>query len=135
MSHHLLLIKDDPTEAELAKLYLQRLAPDLAVTHLTDGRAFLEYCLGDPPPGVSLAILDLQLHAMGGLATLEALREKKQRLPYPILILSPSTDPGQISRAYELGASGFVTKSVGSEEYRKVLKHILDFWISTNRVA
>ena len=134
-TQRILLIEDDPSEAKLAKYHLQKIAPEVSITHFTDGGSFLESCLSDPPQHVTLAIMDLHMHGMGGIETLEQLQEEGKRLPFPILILSSSINPDEVRRAYELGASAFVTKPADAEGYRRVLGHIIDFWLSTNRIA
>ena len=131
---HVLLIEDDHTESVLATRALQRLLPDVQITLLRNGQEFLDY-LKQPSPRADecLAIMDLHMPGLGGLATLEKLAERQLRPPCPLIVFSSSEDPQEIARAYALGAAAFVTKPVDPAKYRQTLLHIANFWLSTNR--
>lgn len=134
-THHILLIEDDPSEAHLAQVTLKRIDPDLEVTRLQDGAAFLEYYAKNRPNlGISLAIMDLHMPSLGGIAVLEKLQEAATRPDFPIVMFTSSEDSKEVARAYELGGSAFVTKPNGAQAYRKALRNIVDFWVSTNRL-
>lgn len=72
---------------------------------------------------VGLAILDLYMPGMNGLAGLTALREEFPALP--IVILSGSTKPEDALQAIEHGACGFVPKTMRGETILGVLRLVL----------
>ena len=134
-THRILLIEDDPHEARLAQLTLQKIDPELEVTRLSDGGAFLEYYRHNRPhDDISLAIMDLHMPGVGGLDVLEALQEEESRPRFPIVLFSSSENSKEVSRAYELGGTAFVTKPSVSADYRRALRNIVNFWIDTNRL-
>ena len=134
-AHHILLIEDDSTEAKLAQHTLHRIDPDLVVTHLSNGEEFLDYVRTQSVDDVSLAIMDLHMPRRGGIETLQQLADDHQRPPFPILMFTSSDHPDDVRRVYELGASAYVTKPSTNAEYRVALQHIVNFWLSTNRLC
>lgn len=72
---------------------------------------------------LSLAILDLYMPGMDGLAGLAAMRAEFPALP--IVILSGSTKPEDALQAIEHGASGFVPKTMRGETILGVLRLVL----------
>ena len=134
-SPHVLLIEDDPAEAMLASRALKRMLPDIRITLLQNGHEFLAYLdTRRETDDEVLALMDLHMPGMGGLEVLEELAARQLRPPCPVIVFSSSEDTHEISRAYALGASAFVTKPVNPAEYRRAIQHITDFWLSTNRL-
>lgn len=72
---------------------------------------------------LGMAILDLYMPGMNGLAGLAALREEFPKLP--IVILSGSTKPEDAYQAIEHGACGFVPKTMRGETIIGVLRLVL----------
>lgn len=134
-THRILLIEDDINEAKLARITLNKIDPDLEITRLPDGGAFLDYYHSNiPHEDVSLAIMDLHMPSVGGLDVLEALREEGVRPSFPIVLFTSSESSKEVSRAYELGGTAFVTKPTSPAGYRQALRNIVNFWVSTNRL-
>ncbi|WP_168797666.1 response regulator [Neolewinella litorea] len=133
-ARHILLVEDNSTEAKLARRLLQKIDPNIRVTHLQDGEHFLKHCSQHPLEDVHLAIMDLHMPVRGGISVLENLRARHVRPSFPILIFSSSECTEEVQRVYELGASAFVTKPSDVDTYRLALQNIVNFWLSTNRL-
>lgn len=132
--HRILLIEDDTLEAALAMRTVRQIDPQIEVTRLRDGAHFLEYLReNNPLQDVGVAIMDLNMPRIDGHGVLRALRERKERPPFPIVLFSSSEDPEDVERTYELGGSAFVNKPVAPAAYRAAMEHILNFWLTTNR--
>ena len=135
-THRILLIEDDPGEAQLAQRTLHKIDPKLEVVRLHDGEEFLNYYHQHPTPGdFDLAIMDLHMPRTGGLDVLRALQQENVRTPFPIVMFSSSENQQEISQAYEYGSSAFVTKPNTAADYRRALSNIIRFWVDTNRRA
>ena len=134
-AHHLLLIEDDATEGHLAVRSLKKISPDIRVTQLHNGIDFFTYLNDDGNAPVDLALMDLHMPGMGGIEFLEKVRSHGKRLGFPVVVFSSSENPDEIRKAYELGASAFVTKPVDLDRYRQSLRDIVAFWLRTNRLA
>lgn len=74
-------------------------------------------------PNLTLAILDLYMPGMDGLAGLTAMRRDFPTLP--IVILSGSTKPEDAFRSIEHGANGYVPKTMRGETIIGVLRLVL----------
>ncbi len=71
-----------------------------------------------------LAVLDLSMPGIGGLATLEILRHRFPQLP--ILILSMFTEDQFAVNALKLGASGYINKMEADEELLLAIKTVFE---------
>jgi DNA-binding NarL/FixJ family response regulator len=101
--------------------FLERLQPDSTVVEAgTLPEAMAAARAGAP---IDLAILDLYMPGMDGLAGLSAMRAEFPNLP--IVILSGSTKPEDALQAIEHGACGFVPKTMRGETILGVLRLVL----------
>jgi DNA-binding NarL/FixJ family response regulator len=50
-----------------------------------------------------------------------------------VVVLSASAQERDVRRAYELGASGYVVKSIDFDSFRTSLQGIWDFWCVLNQ--
>jgi DNA-binding NarL/FixJ family response regulator len=82
----------------------------------------------DRDSDVDLVLLDLKMPGVQGLSGLMFLRAQYPAVP--ITIVSASDEPPIIRRALDLGASGFIPKSLAVEDMRKAIAAILagDVW-------
>ncbi len=72
---------------------------------------------------IDLILLDLAMPGVSGFSGLLALRAEYAAMP--VVIVSASDDSVTISRALDLGASGFVSKSAGIEIIRGAIACVL----------
>ncbi len=63
----------------------------------------------DNPP--DLILLDIIMPKKDGFAVLEAIRKDKKLAPIPVIIISNSGQPVELSRAKELGAKDWLVKT------------------------
>jgi DNA-binding NarL/FixJ family response regulator len=70
-----------------------------------------------------LVLLDLNMPGVRGFSGLLLLRA--QYADVPVMIISAVEDAGVIRRAFELGASGYLQKSVGPTEIRASIETVL----------
>lgn len=81
------------------------------------------------PP--TLVILDLELPGRGGLALLEELKSSPTSLSrIPVIILSSNDDQETIDRAYDLGASAYVTKPSDYDDLMTLMEELREFWLA-----
>jgi DNA-binding NarL/FixJ family response regulator len=78
----------------------------------------------DRDSDVDLVLLDLKMPGVQGLSGLMFLRAQYPAVP--IAIVSASDEPHIIRRALDLGASGFIPKSLAVEEMRRAVAAILE---------
>ena len=91
------------------------------VAHASDGPELIELLETED---IDVALLDMRMPMMTGLDVLEHIRDRK--IEVAVVILSMYGDPVYVSRAIELGASGYLLKSVGQEELVQAINTVAD---------
>jgi len=118
MSHHILVIEDNPDIAHLVELHLQDLS--YTVDLAADGRSGLARARsGD----YDLAILDLMLPGLDGLEVCRQLRAADDLTPI-LMLTAKSTELDRVL-GLELGADDYLTKPFSIMELLARVKAIL----------
>ena len=129
----ILLVEDDPDDAELAIMALNesRLAND--IKHVWDGKEAIDYLLdesNDPLP--QLVLLDLKLPKIGGLEVLKKIRSTLRTSRLPVVILTSSDEDNDITRSYDLGVNSYIKKPVDFDQFVKCVKQLGLYWLVLN---
>jgi DNA-binding response OmpR family regulator len=103
----LLVVEDDQICAELLVYLLTR--KGFAVFMFTDGLAAQNWLASRQQP-VDCVLLDLMLPLVDGYQLLCQIKTKKELAGTPVIILSAKMQEQDIVRAFELGATDYVTK-------------------------
>ena len=88
----------------------------------TDGEEALRICRERKP---DIALIDLRMPGLDGLAILEALKNDGQTAEIPVVIFSGSTRPEEEERCRKAGAVDFLTKPLRLEDLLKRTAKIL----------
>lgn len=134
-----LLVEDNPRDAELTKhaLLERRLAKSVSVVE--DGADALDFifCRGryaDRDFGLpKVVLLDLKLPKMGGLEVLRALRADERTRFIPVVILTSSRDDSDMNAAYALGANSYVVKPIDFDAFALALGKLGLYWLHFNQ--
>lgn len=135
----LLLVEDQPSDAELALRALRALDLGRRVHLLEDGAEALDFVFGrgdyasrtaSDAPG--LILLDLKLPKVSGMDVLRAIKSDVQTKDIPIIVLSSSKEDSDIRRCYDLGANSYVVKPVDFEQFTETVQRIGTYWLETN---
>lgn len=134
MDGTILLIEDNPDDAELTRLALERLKKEARVVHLTDGAQALAY-LGDEARAaqVRFVILDMKLPKVDGMQVLAKLKSDPRTLPIPVVILSSSNRDSEIARCFASGVNSYVVKPVELEDYLNKVSALGRYWDEVNQ--
>lgn len=124
--------------------FMRLLAPmgfSYHLRHLWDGDEALDYFYGrggygdrDQNPLPSLVLLDLNLPGIDGREVLRILKEDGQLRRIPITILSTSSNPNDVDDCYQLGASGYLVKSMKLDRLRQTLETYFQYWLTVVRL-
>lgn len=119
--HSILVIEDDAFMASLLDFMLAR--QNLEVSRVADGQAALD-CLeaGQLPDAV---VLDLMLPQVSGMQVLERMKACPAWADVPVLVLSALDAGAEVARAFQAGASDYVTKPFNPEEFMARLTRLL----------
>ncbi|MGH7457975.1 MAG: response regulator [Longimicrobiaceae bacterium] len=103
---HVLVADDEPYIGRVVQLKLER--GPYRVSLVPDGRAALEQLRGKEQ--IDVVLLDLMMPQLGGMEVLEEARQLPHRKDTPIIILTAKGQDADRERAFELGATDFMTK-------------------------
>jgi class 3 adenylate cyclase len=105
----ILVADDDWLNRDLLKAYL--IASGCEVVTAADGAAALDAALASPP---DLALVDVQMPRMNGLALCVALKTQPETRFVPVVIVTALDSEDEKLKAIEAGADDFVTKPYSS---------------------
>ena len=80
----------------------------------------------------SLVLLDLHLPKVNGIEVLRRVQQDPVWNKIPIVVLSISKTPSDISAAYELGANSYIVKPIDLPAFNEVIKQINIYWLLIN---
>jgi CheY-like chemotaxis protein len=106
--------------------------------HCSDGDEALDYMYQragyeDPgsAPRPALILLDLNLPGTDGREILRQLKQDDQLKEIPIIVLTTSTDPRDITQCYRLGANSYVTKPTDPTRVTEIAQQLKEFWLGS----
>ncbi|WP_312236425.1 response regulator [Stenotrophomonas sp.] len=135
----ILLVEDNPKDAELTMAALARCQLLNDVTHVRDGVEALEYLRcqgryeGAMHGGPVVVLLDLKLPKLNGLDVLREIRTDAALSSTPVVMLTSSREEQDLIRSYELGVNAFVVKPVDFKEFLEAIQGLGMFWGITNQ--
>ncbi|MES3629115.1 MAG: response regulator [Longimonas sp.] len=139
MSRSILLVEDQPYDAELTLRALRGLGLDEQVHHLRDGAEALHYLFEEEhPPSTmppKLILLDLKLPRVSGLELLAALKEDERTQCIPVIALTSSQEQQDVHRCYDLGVNSYVVKPVDFAEFTETVQQIGRYWTTMNQTV
>ncbi|MFH8468421.1 response regulator [Streptomyces sp. NPDC017991] len=125
-----LLVEDDMADAMLIEEALsERGARNLV--QVTDGVAALEHLRTPGTPRPDLIVLDLNMPRMNGRDLLKVLKSDDDLQTIPVVVLTTSTAPDDVTGAYSSHANAYVTKPVNLDEFEQAVQSIDAFYLDT----
>lgn len=131
----ILLVEDDPGEVDLTMETLRESKLKIRITVVGDGVEALAYLKengkgSDHPKFPDLILLDLNLPKKDGREVLSEIKADEKLRTIPVVILTTSSSEEDVLKSYGHGASCYVTKPIGLNEFVKVVHAIEDFWFT-----
>ena len=127
-----LLVEDNADDEALTVRALRKLDPTCVVEVARDGQQAVDYLTTEGSACPDLILLDLKLPKLNGIEVLRHARANVRMRTVPTVMLTSSDEPSDLMGSYEAGASGFVRKPVGYEEYVEVVRALGRFWLQVN---
>lgn len=133
----ILLVEDNPQDAELAIRALKKCMPVSHLHHVSDGQEALDFLFGNTPEKVpkppKVVLLDLKLPKVGGLEVLREIRANEHTKLLPVVVLTSSREDRDVAEAYRLGVNSFIVKPVDFENFLEVVSNMGSYWIHLNQ--
>ncbi len=134
-----IIAEDDPDDRLLIKDALQEASlQPVEVIFVHDGAEMLDYLYHrgrysdlSLAPHPELVLLDLNMPKKSGMEVLEEIKRDPALRATPVVVLTTSREPEHISRSYELGGNGFVTKPDSYHKLVELMRNIQRYWFRT----
>ena len=138
-SGKILLIEDNPNDAELTLAALSELGASDEVVVACDGEEGLDYLhrrgvyerreAGNP----KVVICDLKLPKVDGLEVLERVKAEPRLKMIPMVMLTSSREERDLLKSYDLGVNAYVVKPVNFARFVGAVKEVGLFWGVVNQ--
>ena len=141
MTEHILdilLVEDNPADAELTLRALQNSDPGPTVEVVGDGAEALDFLFHEGAyAGVGhgvprLILLDLKLPKTDGLEVLLHMRADARTRHIPVVMLTSSAEDRDLIEAYRRGVNSYVVKPFNFRKGCEVMCHIVGYWLHLN---
>lgn len=115
-----LVADDNPQIVELIEAYLEPLG--VRVVLAGDGQATFEAVERERP---DLVLLDIMMPKRSGYEVCRALKDDPRHRDIPIIMVTALNEVGDMERARESGADGFICKPVNKNELLEEVRDLL----------
>jgi two-component system response regulator len=130
----ILLVEDDQGDIELTR---EGFAAGKLLVNLhtvDDGIKALRFLRNEGPYADAvrpdIILLDLNLPRMDGREALKEIKGDARLRSIPVVVLTTSEADTDIIKCYDLGASCYISKPVGFDDFLKVVHSLEEFWFT-----
>ncbi len=136
----ILLVEDNPNDAELALRALKKNNLANNVIRVCDGEEALDFIFARGPfkdkkklniP--KLILLDLKLPKINGLEVLKIIKNDPITKIIPIVVLTSSKEENDMIESYRLGVNSYIVKPVDFDKFIDSVKDIGLYWLLLNQ--
>jgi CheY-like chemotaxis protein len=138
----ILLVEDNPADAELARACLRDGRIANSVTWLRDGQDALDYVLRNslpngsaPPSPPDLILLDLNMPKIGGMDLARRLKSNDATRNIPIIVMTSSKEDHDILESYDVGTDGYIVKPLDFASFVEATRDAGFEWPALEPVA
>ncbi len=132
-SAEILLVEDNPNDAELAIRALKKNNLANNLVHLEDGQEALDYLYDDSNEMPKLILMDVKMPRVDGIEVLRKLKSDEKRKIIPVVMLTSSKEDKDIIEAYNLGVNAYIVKPVDFDQFVKAVTQLGFFWMILNQ--
>lgn len=136
---HIVLIEDDPGDAEMIIRALKKNNGNKEMIHLEDGAAAIEFIFGEgkyAEQGIrapKLVILDLNMPKINGMDVLQRIRADERTRRIPVVVLTSSREDSDLKKCYDLGVNSYIVKPVEFSDFTSTVSNIGHYWLQLNQ--
>lgn len=126
------MVEDNPADVLLMQLALEDFLPDLSLHVVPDGAEALAYlnrlASYENVPRPQLMLLDGNTPRKSAIEVLTEVRQDPAFADLPVLVFSGSTAESDAQKSVQAGATAYIMKPTGLDEYTRVVQETLTFW-------
>ncbi len=130
-----LLVEDNPSDAELALLALEESRVSNQIVWLKNGKEALDFLFGegeyssrDINHKPRVILMDLKMPKVDGIEALRAIRSDPRTKNIPVTMLTSSKEERDIIETYELGVNSYIVKPVDFDQFTAAVRDIGYYW-------
>lgn len=136
----IILIEDNPDDAELAIRALRKSNIVNTLLHLQNGEEALDYIFGEARYAgrnvndlPKVILLDLKMPKISGLEVLKKIKSDERTKIIPVVLLTSSKEDNDIEEGYKLGVNSYIVKPVEFEDFVKAVSNLGLYWLLINQ--
>jgi two-component system, response regulator len=136
----ILIIEDNPNDAEMAFRALKKnnLANNVLV--LSDGEMALDFIFAKgkfagrkEAPRPKIILLDLKLPKVDGLEVLKEIKSHAETKIIPVIVLTSSREESDLITSYRLGVNSYIVKPVDFDKFVDAVRDLGLYWLLLNQ--
>ena len=138
----ILLVEDNPRDAELTTLALKKRHLANHVLWVKDGAEALGCLLGESTAAQQainhipkVILLNLKLPKVDGLEVLRRLKGDARTRIIPVVVLTSSREEQDLVRSYELGVNSYIVKPVNFDNFSEAVAQLGCYWLLLNEAS
>jgi len=135
----ILLVEDNPQDAEITLRALKRANFANHVQWLKDGEEALEYLFSEgqyeaqPRPRPRVMLLDIKMPKVDGIQVLKRLKADERTRSIPVVMLTSSKEESDLVRSYDLGVNSYLVKPVDFKRFSEEVTRVGYYWVAMNQ--
>jgi two-component system response regulator len=136
----ILLVEDNPHDAEMTIRTLKKIHLANKLTHVKDGAEALDFIfsrgaytgrnINDKP---KVILLDIKMPKVDGIEVLRQIKSNPDTKTIPVVIMTSSKEEQDIITSYNLGVNSYVVKPVDFDGFAKAVSELGFYWLITNQ--
>jgi len=127
-SKPILLVEDDTVDVMTVRRALKDIQVTSELVATGDGEQALAYLRDDRNEKPCVILLDLNMPKMNGTEFMQIVKADEALRRIPIIVLTTSNSDQDISKSFELGAAGYMLKSVDYKKFTQIIKTVDLYW-------
>ncbi|HZI83353.1 MAG TPA: response regulator [Casimicrobiaceae bacterium] len=135
----ILLVEDNPLDAELTMRGLKEQKVANHIVWLHDGQEALDFLLregrfaGRQAGAPRLVLLDLKMPRVDGIEVLRVIKAREDTKRIPVVVMTSSQEESDVAVSYDLGVNSYVVKPIDFEQLAAVARNAGFYWLAINR--
>ncbi|MBU1214696.1 MAG: response regulator [Gammaproteobacteria bacterium] len=135
----ILLVEDNPTDAELCIRALKKSNLANKLVWVKDGAEALDFIFATGAyterhveNGPKVILLDLRLPKVDGMEVLRRVKEDERTRTIPVVVLTSSKEDRDVAESYKLGVNSYISKPVEFDEFARTVSELGLYWLLVN---